>query len=63
MKKKRLLSLNENRNHSLRSKHLPSSPIPKGIIWKDKADKDYDYVVITNLADVVEELKLLRFAV
>jgi len=57
------LSLNENRNHSLRSKHLPSSPIPKGIIWKDKADKDYDYVVITNLADVVEELKLLRFAV
>jgi len=41
---------------------IPRSPIPKRVMWKDKADKDYDYVVITNLADVVEELEVLRFA-
>lgn len=38
----------------------PLSPIPKGIIWKEHAEKDYDYVVLTNLADVVDELEVLR---
>jgi hypothetical protein len=38
----------------------PHLPIPKGIVWKERTEGDYDYVVLTNLADVVDELEVLR---
>lgn len=40
----------------------PIKSIPKGIVWKDVTDKDYDYVVVTNLQDVADDLALLKFA-
>jgi|GEM_PF-697018 len=40
----------------------PVKSIAKGIIWKEDADFDYDYVVATHLQDVVDDLALLRFA-
>jgi len=38
------------------------SPIAKNIIWTENVDTDYDYAVITNLQDVIEDVELLRFA-
>lgn len=37
-------------------------PIAKGITWTENIDSDYDYAVVTNLQDVVEDVELLRFA-
>ncbi len=38
------------------------APIAKGITWAETIDDDYDYAVITNLQDVIEDVELLRFA-
>lgn len=38
------------------------SPIAKNIIWTENIDTDYDYTVITNLQDVIEDVELLKFA-
>lgn len=38
------------------------TPIAKGITWTENIDSDYDYAVITNLQDVLEDVELLRFA-
>jgi len=40
----------------------PISPIPKGVGWVEKADIDYDHIVITHLQDVVDDLGQLKFA-
>jgi glycosyltransferase involved in cell wall biosynthesis len=40
----------------------PIKSIPKGIIWKEDADFDYDNVVVTHLQDVLDDLAELKFA-
>ncbi len=38
------------------------SSIAKNIIWTENIDTNYDYAVITNLQDVIEDVELLKFA-
>lgn len=40
----------------------PSSPLRNGIIWLDEANIDYDYIIITHLQDVINDLEQLDFA-
>ena len=41
---------------------IPTKSLPKGIIWRDEPEGEYDYVIITNLQDVVDDLELLKLA-
>ncbi|MDI6639936.1 MAG: glycosyltransferase [Methanocellales archaeon] len=41
---------------------IPQKSIPKGLVWLKEPEKDYDFVVMTDLTEVEDDIKYLQLA-